>query len=84
MGLYAVILIFWMLSFKLGFSLSCFTFIKRLFTSFLLSPLKLLSSAYLSLLIFIQAVFILAYESSSPAFHMMYSAYKLNKQGADI
>ena len=30
------------------------------------------------------AVLILACESSSPAFHMRYSAYKLNKQGDNI
>ena len=35
-GLDAVILVFWMLSFKLAFSLSSFTFIKRLFSSSLL------------------------------------------------
>ena len=39
------------------------------------------SSAYLSLLIFLLAVMIPACASSSPAFHMMYSACKLNKQG---
>ena len=44
----AMILAFWMLSFKPGFSLSCFTFIKRLFTSVFLFPIKLLSSAYLT------------------------------------
>ena len=33
MGLGAVIFIFWMLSFKLAFSLSYFTFIKRIFNS---------------------------------------------------
>ena len=32
MGLDAMILVFWMLSFKPTFSLSCFTFIKRLFS----------------------------------------------------
>ena len=37
MGPDAVILVFWMLSFKPSFSLSCFTFIKRLFSSFSLS-----------------------------------------------
>ena len=33
MGLYAMIVVFWMLSFKPTFSLSSFTFIKRLFSS---------------------------------------------------
>ena len=36
------------------------------------------------LLIFLLAILILACDLSSPAFHMMYSAYKLNKQGHNI
>ena len=40
--------------------------------------------AYLSLLIFLLAFLIPACNSSSPAFCMMYSAYKLNEQGDDI
>ena len=40
MGPDAVILVFWMLSFKPGFLLSYFTLIKGLFTSYSLSPLK--------------------------------------------
>ena len=43
-----------------------------------------MSSAYLRLLIFLPAVLIPTYASSSPAFRMMYSAYKLNKQGDNI
>ena len=43
-----------------------------------------MSSAYLRLLIFLLAVLIPACASSSPAFLMMYSAYKLNKQGDNI
>ena len=39
-----------------------------------------MSSAYLRLLIFLPAIFIPACASSSLAFLMMYSAYKLNKQ----
>ena len=38
-------------------------------------------TAYLKLLIFLPAILIPACVSSSPAFLMMYSAYKLNKQG---
>ena len=60
---------------------SSFTFIKRLFSSSLLSAIKLVSSAYLRLLIFLPAVLIPACASSSPAFRMMYSACKLSKQG---
>ena len=40
MGLDAVILVFWMLSFKPGFSLSSFNFIKRVLSSSLLSAIR--------------------------------------------
>ena len=76
-------LVFWMLSFKPTFSLSSFTFIKRLFTS-LLSAIRVMASAYLRLLIFLLSILIPACASSSPTFLMMYSAYKLNKQGDNI
>ena len=82
MGLDAMILVFWMLSFKP--TLLLFTFIKRLFSSSSLSAIRVVSSAYLRLLIFLQAILIPVCASSSPAFHMMYSAYKLNKQGDNI
>ena len=39
----------------------------------------MVSSAYLRLLMFLPAILIPACNSSSLAFHMMYSAYKLNK-----
>ena len=78
----AMILVFWMLSFKPTFSLSSFTFIKRLFSS--LSAMRVVSSAYLRLLIFLPAILIPAYASSSPVFLMMYSACKFNKQGDNI
>ena len=73
-----------MSSFKPTFSLSSFTFIKRLFSSSLLFVIRVVSSAYLRLLIFLPAILIPACASSSPAFLMMYSAYKLNKQGENI
>ena len=82
MGLDAMILVFWMLSFKPNFSLSSFTFIMRLFSSYSLSAIRV--SVYLMLLIFLPAILILACASSSLAFHMMYSACKLNEQGDDI
>ena len=50
MGPDAMILVFWMLSFKPTFSLSSFTFIKRLFSSFSLSAIRVVSPAYLSYL----------------------------------
>ena len=77
MALDAMILVFWTLSFKPTFSLSSFTFIKRLFSSSLISAIRVVSSAYLRLLIFFLAILILAWASSILAFHMMYSAYKL-------
>ena len=83
MGLDAMIFIFWMLSFKPTFSLSSFTFIKRLFSSSL-SAIRVVSSVYLRLLILLQAILIPACASSSPVFHMMYSAYKLNKQSDNV
>ena len=65
-------------------TLASFTFIKRFFSSFSLSDIKVLSSAHLRLLIFLLAILTPAAESSSWAFHQMYSAYKLNKQGNNI
>jgi len=79
MGQDAMIFVFWMLSFKPTFSLS--TFIKRLLSSSSLSAIRVVSSAYLRLLIFLPAILIPACVSCSPAFLMIYSAYKLNKQG---
>ena len=83
MGPDAMIFVFWMLSFKPTFSLSYFTFIRRLFSSSL-SAIRLVSSAYLSLLIFLPEILIAACTSSSPAFCMMSSTYKLNKPGDKI
>ena len=80
----AMIFVFWMLSFKPSFSLSSFTCIKRLFSSSSLSAIRVGSPAYLRLLIFLPAILIPAYASSSPAFFMMYSACKLSKQGDNI
>ena len=84
MGPDAMIFIFWMLSFKPIFSLSSFTFIKRLFSSSSFYAIRVVSSAYLKLLIFLLSILIPACASSSPAFLMMYSAHKLNKQGDNI
>ena len=84
MELDAVIFIFWMLSFKLAFSLSYFTFIKRLFSSSSLSAIRVVSSAYLRLFIFLLAILIPACASSSLAFCIMCSAWKLNKPGDNI
>ena len=84
MGPDAIILFFRMLSFKLTFSLSSFVFIKRLFSSSLLSAIRVVSSAFLRLFLFLPEILIPTCASYSPAFLMMYSAYKLNKQGDNV
>ena len=71
-----------MLNFKPGFSLSSFTLIK-FFSSSLLSAIKEVS-AYLKLLICLLGILSPVYESSSLAFHMMYSTQRLNKQSDNI
>ena len=58
-----------------AFSLSSFTFIKRLFSSSLLSVIRVVSSAYLRLLIFLPAVLIPVCAPANPALLMMYSAH---------
>ena len=65
-------------------SLSSFTLIKRLFSSSLLSAIKVESSAYVRLPIFLLAIVIPACGSSSLTFRMMYSTCKLNKQDDNI
>ena len=64
--------------------LSLLTFIEGLFSSSSVSAIRVVSSAYLRLLISLLAILIPAYASSSPAFYVMYSAYKLNKQSDNI
>ena len=80
MGSNAMILVFIMLSFKTAFPLYSFTFIKRLFSSSSLSALRVVSSAYLRLLIFLLAILIQTCASSRPAFLMMFFTCKLNRQ----
>ena len=83
MGLDAINLVFWMLSFKpvFFFSLFSFTFIERIFSYSSLSAIRVVSSALLRLLIFSPAILIPACDSYSLAFCMVYSACKFNKQG---
>ena len=59
MGLDAMILVFLILSFKPALSLSSFTLIKRLFSSSSLSAIRVVSSAYLRLLMFLLPILIL-------------------------
>ena len=60
------------------------TFIKRLFSSSLFTAIRVVSPAYLRLLIFLLEILIPASDSSSTALLMMYSAKKWNKQGNNI
>ena len=71
---------FLIFSLKPALSLSSFTLVKRLFNSSLLSAVRVVSSAYLRLLMFLPPVFIPACNSSSLAFLTICSVYKLNKQ----
>ena len=80
MGTDTMILVFWMLSLSQLFHSP----ISLSFSSYSLSIIRVVSSAYLRLLIFLWTVLNPAYESSSLAFHMMYSAYGLNKEGDNI
>ena len=68
MGEGAMIFVFLILSLKPGFSLSSLTLIKRLFSSSSLSAIRVVSSAYLRLLIFLPAILIPACASSNLAF----------------
>ena len=77
----AMILGFLIFSFKLAVSLSSFALIKRLFSCYSLSAIRMNSSTCLMLSMFLLHVLITAYNSSSPAFLMMCSVYRLNKQG---
>ena len=74
MELEAMILAFRTLSFKPAFSFSSFNLIKRLFSSSSLSAIRVVSVAHLRLLIFLPAILIPAWASSSLAFCLMYSA----------
>ena len=63
-GTNAIIFVFWMLIFKTTFSLSSFTFIKRLFSSSSLSAIRVVLPAYLRLWIFLMAILISVCASS--------------------
>ena len=58
MGPDAMILVFWLLHFNTTFLLSSFTFIKKLLSSTSLSAIRVVSPAYLRLLIFPLAILI--------------------------
>ena len=81
MGLDAVTLVLLIFSLKPALSLSSFTLIKGLFSSSLLSAIRMVSSAYLRLLMFLPPVLTPACNSSRLACLLMCSAYRLTKQG---
>ena len=61
-----------------------FHFHQEVLISSSLSAIRVVSSAYLRLLIFLPAILITVFASSSPAFHMVYSAHEVNKQDDNI
>ena len=75
MGLDAMILVFLIFSPQPALSLSSFTLIKRLSSSSSLSAIRVVSSAYLRLLMFLLPILILACNSPSLAFLMMCSVF---------
>ena len=77
MGPDATIFPFWMLNVKPTFSTSTCTFIKSLFNSSSLFAIRVVSSAYLRLLIFLPAILIPACASSRQVFLTIYSAHKI-------
>ena len=84
MGPYAMIFIFWIFLSQLFHSSLSLSSRGSLFSSSLLSAIRVVSSAYLRLLIFSPVILIPACALSSLASRMMYSAYKLNKQSDNI
>ena len=72
MRYYTVLVFFFLayftLGFKLAFSLSSFTLIKKFFSSSLLSAIRVISSAYLRLLMFLLPILIQTGNSSSRHF----------------
>ena len=68
----AMILVFWISSFKSPFLLYSFTFIKGLFSSSLLSAIRVESFAHLRLLTFLPGILIPACDSPNQVFCMMY------------
>ena len=57
---------------------------RKLFSPSSYPAIRVVLSAYLRLLIFLPAILIPAWDSSSLAFRILYSAYKLNKQDGNI
>ena len=84
MGPDAMILVFWILSSSQYFHSPLSLSSTGSLVPFFLSAIRVVSSAYLRLLIFLPAILIPDCASSSSEFLMMYSPCKLNKQGDNI
>ena len=85
MGLDTMILVFWMLSFKLAFSLSSFTFIKRLLSSSSLPAIKVVLSAYLRFVDISPGNLDSSLWLVHPDWHFTWcTLHMLNKQGNNI
>ena len=84
MGPDTMILVFWMLSLKPTFSVSYFTFIKRVFSSSSLSAIRVCHLHIWGYWYFSQQSWFQLVLHPAQAFLTMYSAYMLNKQGDDI
>ena len=76
-----MILVSLIFSFKLTFSLSSFTLIKRLISLSSFLAMRVLSCSYLRLSMFPQGILIPVCNSFSPVFLLMCSGYRLDKQG---
>ena len=76
-----MILVFLIFSFNPALPLYPFTLIKSLFSCSSFSAIRVVSSTYLRLLMFLLPILIPACNSSKLAFFMMCSVYRLNKQG---
>ena len=83
LGLFAS-LSFLNVEFKPAFSLSSFASSRSPLVPLCFLPLNWYHVQYLRLLIFLPAILIPAYASSSPAFRMMHTTCKLNMQGDTI
>ena len=85
----AMMLVFCMLNFKPAFSLSFFTLIKSLFSSSLLSAIRMVSSACLRLLIFLLAIWFKTGKWAcqdgilSPCFFDLYAGYIMRNARLD-
>ena len=84
MGPDAMILVFWMLSLSQLFHSPLSISSRGSLVLLHFTAISVMSPAYLRLVIFLPAILIPACASSSLVFLMMFSAYKLNKQGNNI